>query len=480
MQRRCVANWCVGLCLLAVLTGGCGDGKSDPRAEAPPPATVEAVKDRNVFAVDKPEQFALVAAEDHPSARELRVTGTVAPDISRSVPVISLATGRVVGVEARLGDFVQKGQVLLRVQSADLSGALSEYRKAVADEKLAGTQAERAKDLYEKGAISLNDFQVSESAATKAKVDLENSAEKIRVLGGKLDSPAAVVEIRAPISGVITDQQVTNAAGVAGLGAPNPFTISDLRRVWILCDVFENDLSLVRVGEKAEIRLNAFPDKSFSGVISNIGSVLDPNLRSAKVRAEVGNPGLMRPGMFVTATFHGKTQETRTTVPATAILHLHDQDWVYVPLQGKQFRRTPVVGGDMLPGGLQELRNGLAAGQKVVASTDSPLHFTGVRNPAFAVRVSHDAAIREKGQTAQQDDRHYKECPGRFWRQSLHALSSRKSHFRQPGPRPRPQLCRPAEASSANSGLKQFRKYRPHERNAVSPRDRNTGLTTPA
>lgn len=368
MQTKCIVYWSAGLCLLAGLNAGCGDSKSDPKAEAPPRASVEAVKDRNVFEVDKPDQFALATAGEHRSARELRVTGTVAPDISRSVPVVSLATGRVVAVEARLGDSVRKGQVLLRVQSADLSGAFSDYRKATADEKLAGTQAERAKDLYEKGAISLNDLQVIESVASKAKVDLENSAEKIRVLGGKPDSPAAVVEIRAPISGVITDQQITNAAGIAGLGSPNPFTISDLSRVWILCDVFENDLSLVRVGEKAEIRLNAFPDRSFSGIIGNIGSVLDASLRSTKVRVEVANPGLMRPGMFVTAIFQGKTQETHTTVPAAAILHLHDQDWVYVPLKGRQFRRTPVAAGAMLPGGLQEIRSGLAVGQRVVAN----------------------------------------------------------------------------------------------------------------
>src|SRR5689334_20626740 len=149
MQTKCIVYWSAGLCLLAGLNAGCGDSKSDPKAEAPPRASVEAVKDRNVFEVDKPDQFALATAGEYRSARELRVTGTVAPDISRSVPVVSLATGRVVAVEARLGDSVRKGQVLLRVQSADLSGAFSDYRKATADEKLAGTQAERAKDLYE-------------------------------------------------------------------------------------------------------------------------------------------------------------------------------------------------------------------------------------------------------------------------------------------------------------------------------------------
>jgi cobalt-zinc-cadmium efflux system membrane fusion protein len=274
-----------------------------------------------------------------------------------------------VDISARLGDTVTKGQLLLRVQSADIAGAFSDYQKAVADEQLANTQLERSQLLYDKGAISLNDLQIAQDTEAKAKVDVKTAAEKLKVLGSaNLDQPSGIVEIRAPVSGVITDQQVTNAAGVAGLGFPNPFTISDLTYVWILCDVYENDLSGVHLGEKAEIRLTAYPDKAFTGVISNVGSVLDPNIRTAKVRIEVRNPGLMRPGMFVTATFHGERKETRAAVPAAAILHLHDRDWIYVPEKDKQFRRIEVVGGDMLPGGMQEVVSGIAAGQQVVAN----------------------------------------------------------------------------------------------------------------
>lgn len=364
-KKRLTLPGAVALCLINL---GCGDDKADPKAEAPPQVKLRSVDDRNVFEVDKPEQFALATADQYLAARQLRVTGTVAPDISRSVPVISLATGRAVAVEARLGDAVKKGQVLLRVESADLSSAFSDYRKAVADEKLTRTQFDRAKDLYDKGAISMNEVQVAEDADAKAKVDLENTAERIRVLGGDLQHPAAIVDIRAPISGVITDQQVTNAAGVAGLSSPNPFTVSDLSSVWILCDVFENDLSDVHLGEKSAIRLNAYPDQVFTGVISNVGPVLDPNIRSAKVRVEVRNPGIMKPGMFVSATFRGKGQELHASIPATAILHLHDADWVYVPIEGKKFRRMQIVGGDMLPGGFQEVARGLSAGQKVVAN----------------------------------------------------------------------------------------------------------------
>src|SRR5258708_6629904 len=285
--------WTMSLAVSLFLMS-CGDSKGDPKAEAPPPVKVESEQDLNVFQVDHPEQFPLATAVAHDSTSQLTATGTVNPDISRSVPVISIATGRVVEIHARLGDTVKKGQVLLRVQSADMSVAFSDYRKAVADEKLARIQFERARLLYDKGAISLNDFQTAEDVENKAQVDVENTTERLRVLGGSIDQPAAIVEIRAPVSGVITDQQVTNAAGVAGLGSPNPFTISDLSYVWILCDVYENDLANVHVGEAAEIRLNAYPDKVLRGRIGNIGPILDPNLRTAKVRIEVENAGLMK------------------------------------------------------------------------------------------------------------------------------------------------------------------------------------------
>lgn len=351
----------------ALWFAGCGDTKGDPKAEAPPPAVVEHAAEANIFPVEHPEQFPLVAAAEHLSASQLTVTGAVGPDVSRNVPVISMATGRVVEIKAKLGDTVQKGQVLLRVQSADMSGAISDYRKAAADEKLARAQYERAKDLYEKGAVSLNDFQTAEDAENKAKVDLENTTERLRVLGADLNNPAPIVDIRAPVSGVITDQQVTNAAGVAGLGSPNPFTISDLSHVWILCDVYENDLANVHEGENAEVRLNAYPDKVLTGRIGKIMPILDANLRTAKVRIEVGNPArLMRVGMFVTATFHGQKKEKHAVVPASAVLHLHDRDWVYVPAGAKKFQRVEVSSGGMLPGTLQEILSGIQPGDQVV------------------------------------------------------------------------------------------------------------------
>jgi membrane fusion protein, heavy metal efflux system len=368
MRRSSV--WLAAAYAILCLTAGCGgDSKGDPKVEAPPQTKVEHEEDVNVVQTDHPEQFPLATASDYTSTAQIVANGAVTPDVARTVPVVSLATGRVVEIKARLGDQVKKGQVLLVVQSADIAAAFSDYRKAVADEKLANTQLERAKLLYGKGAISLNDLQVAEDAEDKAKVDVENTTEHLKVLGGNIDHPAAVVNITAPISGVITDQQVTNAAGVPGLGSPNPFTISDLSTVWILCDVYENDLPNVHVGETADIRLNAYPGKVLTGRISNVSPVLDPTIRTSKVRIEVANPtGILRVGMFVTATFHGQKKETHAAVPASAILHLHDRDWVYVPAGDKKFRRLEVTAGQQLPGNMQEIVSGIKAGQQVVSN----------------------------------------------------------------------------------------------------------------
>jgi membrane fusion protein, heavy metal efflux system len=354
-----------------LLLAGCNGkgGGVEAGTTAPPPAVVEHEGDVNVYKVERPEQYPLAVAGRHVAAPELNVTGTVVADVSRNVPVISLASGRVVEIHARLGDEVTKGQLLMRVQSNDIAAAFSDYQHAVADEKLATSQLDRAKILYDRGAIPLKDLEVAEDTEVKAKVDVQTAQEHLRVLGADKDHPSALVDIFAPVSGVITEQNVTNAAGVKTLdNSPNLFTISDLSTVWVVCDVYENDLPLVRVGEFAEIRLNAYPNRVLKGRIDNIGVVLDPNIRTAKVRIQVENPGMLRIGMFVTATFHGQTSSVRATVPASAILHLHDRDWVYVPEGEKQFRRIEVMAGNMLPGNMQEIVSGIKPGDQVVAN----------------------------------------------------------------------------------------------------------------
>jgi membrane fusion protein, heavy metal efflux system len=359
----------LALCLsLVIVIAACTSGKANPNAEAPPPAQVIPEFNANDFEVDHPQLFPLATAVEYKSAPALNVTGVVQPDISRAVPVVSLASGRVVEIKARLGDVVQKGQLLLRVQSNDVSGAYQTYLKAQNDERLARVQLERAQTLYDKGAVAKSALEIAQDTEQDAQADLNAATEQLRLLGINKDHPSGVVDIVAPISGVITDQEVTNSSGVQGLSGPNPFTISNLDYVWIVCDVYENDLDAVKVGQTADIRLAGYPDQVFKGRIDNILPILDPSIRTAKVRIEVPNPGMMRIGMFVTATFYGKQPETHAAVPANAILHLHDREWVYEALGDGHFKRQEVVSGNMLPGKQQEVVKGLKPGDKVVAN----------------------------------------------------------------------------------------------------------------
>ncbi len=299
----------------------------------------------------------------------MNVTGAVSPDVSRNIPVISLASGRVVEIDARIGDTVTKGQLLMRVQSAEIAQAFSEYRTAVADRALAHAQLERSKVLFEKGAVAQKDLEVTEDADVKARITVENAAERLRLLGADIDHPASIIAIQAPASGVIVEQNVTASAGVKTLdNSPNLFTIADLSQVWVICDVYENDLPFVHLNEFADIHLNAYPNLILKGRVGNIGPSLDPNIRTAKVRLEVRNPGMLRFGMFVTATFQGLNKEIHATVPSSAILHLHDRDWVYELVEGGMFRRVEVVSGKLLPGNVQEILSGLKPGQQVAAN----------------------------------------------------------------------------------------------------------------
>jgi cobalt-zinc-cadmium efflux system membrane fusion protein len=355
--------------IMATLTlAGCGGGKADPKSEAPPPARVEHEQDLGVIRVDHPDQFPLATAIEHEAARQLVVTGVVSPDVARTVPVVSLASGRVVDIRARLGDTVKKGQLLLRVRSDDVSSAFSDYRKAVDDEMLAHKQLDRARDLFAHGAIAQADLEAAETGEHDAEITLDTAKEHLELLGNDPDHPTGIVDIVAPVSGVITDQEVTNAAGVQSLSSPSPFTISDLSYVWVVCDVYENDLHDVHLKETADIRLNAYPDQALKGTISNLGAILDGTIRTAKVRIEVRNPGFMRPGMFATATFHGLKKDSYAAVPASAILHLHDRNWVFVPADDNKFRRLEVQTGETLPDQTQEILSGVQPGQKVVAS----------------------------------------------------------------------------------------------------------------
>jgi len=358
---------CAAFCLGLV---ACETKKFNPADGTPKPTQPTETGDMSFVKVDKPDQFPLIVAEEIDAPSELNVTGTVTPDIAREVPVISLASGRVIDIKTRLGNEVKKGDLLLKVQSNDITSAFDAYLKAVNDEQLANKAYVRAKDLYEHGAIPLSGFEQAEDSEKDAKADLNAAEEQLKTLGVDKNHPSSIVPVYSPISGVVIAQNVTNAAavGVTYSGSSTAFTVADLSTIWVLCDVYENDLPKLSLGQSARIRINGYPDKSLAGRISEIDPTLDPSIRTAKVRIEVANPGFLKLGMFVTATFLGKTKEQHAVVSSYAILHLHDRDWVYVPAGDNRFRRVEVHAGNMLSGSRQEILSGIAPGQQVVSN----------------------------------------------------------------------------------------------------------------
>jgi membrane fusion protein, heavy metal efflux system len=350
--------------LLGILAVSCSDNTKAA------PTKAEVTLEPGVYEADHPELFPLARVETRQLPIVLTANGSVSPDVNRTIHVTSLGSGRVVELKARLGDSVKKGQALLVISSADLASAVSDYQKARADEALARKALDRAQLLYDRGAFAQKDLEAAQNAADKAKVDRETAEQHVRVLGGDPKRPGSLIELRAPVSGTIVEQNVAGFEGVKSIdNTPNLFTIADLSQVWVLCDVYENDLNDVRLGDAAEIRLNAYPDKVFRGKVGDISRMLDPNTRSAKVRIVLSNAGgSLRPGMYAGATFRSRKLRTFTVLPSTAIMRLQDKDWIFRKEGPQRFRRIEVHALGPTPDGMQELKDDVQPGEEVVAN----------------------------------------------------------------------------------------------------------------
>ena len=314
------------------------------------------------------KRFTVARVETRVIPNELRVNGLVVPDDTRTVHVTSVAGGTLVDLRAHLGDEVQRGQVLLVTRTPGLTKAIIDYRRALADQLVADTALQRMRELSDRQSLDPRDVRRAKHDAETAASDVHTAAEQIRMLGGDLRQRSALIAVRAPITGTVV-QQTTASRGAAESpdDSPNLLTIADLSRVWMLCDVYENDLADVQVGDPAEVYLPAYPDRPFAGTVIDISRVLDVSTRTAKVRIGLDNQaGLLRLGMLATARIAVRGT-TRTVAPASAVLRLEDRSWVFREEAPSRFRRKEVQAGRILPDGTQEILGGLSPGDSVVA-----------------------------------------------------------------------------------------------------------------
>jgi len=349
--------------LLAVFNTSCS------RATEASSTKSEVTLEPGVFNIEQPETFKLARIESRALPIVLTANGTVSPDVTRTIHVTSLGSGRVIELKARLGDQVRKGQELLTISSSDLGAATADYQKARADEELSRKALDRAQLLYSHGALAEKDLQVAQGTEDKAKVDIQTAMQRVRLMGGDPDHPASPIQLRAPVSGTIVEQNVAGFEGIKSLdNSPSLFTIADLSQVWILCDVYENDLGTVQIGDSADIRLNAFPGRVFRGKLGDISRVLDPSTRAAKVRVVLPNADRsLRPGMYAVATFRSRQSQDRLVIPSTAIMRLQDRDWLFWKEGPGRFRQIEVHTNGQTEDGQQQIQDGpLQAGQEIV------------------------------------------------------------------------------------------------------------------
>jgi len=304
-------------------------------------------------------------------------SGMVTLEDTRTGHVFSAVTGRVVKIDAELGQRVKKGDVLAVLESPDIGSAVSDSHKAQADLIAAEHDLRRKKELFEQHAASEADVETAEDTRRTAKAELERARAKQFLLHvGNVDSVTQTFALSAPVDGEVLMRNINPGIEVQGQysgGASQElFTIGELDRVWVFGDVYEIDMPRVHVGAPAQVTLVAYPGKVFDGKVDWISGGLDPNTRTAKVRCTFANPDrTLRPSMYATVRI-GVDERKALAIPRNALVRLGEYKVVFVQLPdrtGKSgFERIPIDIDEEATRPWLQVRHGLEAGQRVVVS----------------------------------------------------------------------------------------------------------------
>jgi membrane fusion protein, heavy metal efflux system len=370
---------------MTLCSAGCGSGPGETESKMTSYSTGQTKADTAELFTLPPEQLAhiqVVAVEKSKVPRALRLTGAVAYNAFKTTPVFSAVGGPVQEILAEPGQNVRTGQTLLTVTSPDYSAARSAYLKAVSAFQLADKNYERSKDLYEHKAIAERDLQQAESDRAQAQADQQSAEDALRALG--ISDPESLVKeppkttgqipVPAPVAGQIVERLV-GPGQLLQAGSTQCFTISDMSTVWVLVNVYQNDLAFVRIGDNVDITTDAYPDK-FRGRISYIADALDPNTRTLQARIVTENPGYkLKKDMYVTATVHAGALANALTVPDASVLRdTENQPFVYVQVASNQFARRLVKVGDSQDGRTL-VQDGLKEGEHLVGDGSLFLQF---------------------------------------------------------------------------------------------------------
>ena len=272
---------------------------------------------------------------------ELTLNGEVSFDEDSVVRVFPLVSGKVENVQTQLGAYVQRGQTLAVIRSADITGYIRDFEADKADMELAQKNFQNTEALYKSGFSSETDYLAAKKNLEKARQELARSTEVIKIYGGATQSDKPYFVIKAPISGYIVEKKVNTGQELRADNADPLFMISNLRKVWVLANVYEKDIAEIKSGQEVQIQTLSYPDQIFTGKISNISSVLDKNSRVLKVRVEMENKdGLLKPQMFATIHLQLARPDKMLAVPLKAIVFDNDEYFVVTEKDGKYEKKA--------------------------------------------------------------------------------------------------------------------------------------------
>ena len=373
----------LGMSLVAAtILAGCGSSGRESAEKMTSYTSANSGAEATLFTVpqDQLSHIQIVTISPAPLTRTLRLSGQVAYNGFKTTPVITAVGGPVSQVLVFPGQHVRAGQPMLEVSSPDYSQLRASYLKARDSYNLADKNYQRAQDLFAHHAIAEADVLQAESTRTQAQADMNAAEQGLHILGiTNLDSlagapPTAQIPVRAPISGEVVDR-LCSPGQLIQAGATQCFTISDMSTVWVLVNVYQNQLSYIHNGDTVSVQTDAYPT-IFHGKISYLAPAVDPNTRTLQARIVTENPGeKLKNQMYVTAIVVAGTIPKAITVPVASVLrNTENQPFVYVQTGATQFSRQMVDIGETQEGRIQIL-SGLSAGEKVVADGSLFLQF---------------------------------------------------------------------------------------------------------
>ena len=354
--------------LVALALAGCsgGDSKGTAYAEG------EGAGNPELFSVsqEKMAHIQVVTLQPTTFPRVLRLTGTVAYNGFQTTPVITQVSGPVGRIVVSPGQQVHERQPLLYVSSPDYSQLRANFLKARDAHALAHKNYVRSQDLFLHHAIAERDLQAAESAEIQAQADLQASEQSLKILG--IPRPDTLIEnpvspevpLLSPINGEVVER-LCAPGQVIQSGQTQCFTISNMQTVWVLANVYEDQLAYVHPGDPVTIKTDAYPEV-FRGRISFMGAALDPTSRTLQARIDTANPaGKLKKDMYVTATvIAGKIKDALLAPDSAVLRNAENEPFVYVEVGQNQFARRMVKVGESNEGQTQII-SGLQPGDKV-------------------------------------------------------------------------------------------------------------------